>query len=150
MTIAATWENGNVQEICGEWASAMLRVKNIRFIALIATSICAFSLATLCFFRWLETQIVCTGETLASPNAAYSASAMDCSGTRFFSNQPVHYFEFSLVGPQIKRVIKTTPLPGPFFGSRSSTKVIKWQTDSSAVRFVFVGSEIRLNVKVDD
>jgi hypothetical protein len=94
-------------------------------------------LGSAALIRRLETATVCTGETRASADEKYSASVMDCSGREFFSDKEVHYFEFRVEGHGFERVITSTPLPGPYFGSRSSTQVIFWRPDSSSVRFVF-------------
>ncbi|HEV2512885.1 hypothetical protein [Bosea sp. (in: a-proteobacteria)] len=103
-------------------------------------------LAALALFRWFETMPVGTGETRRSPDGRYEASVMDYSARDFFTGAPRRWFAFRVNGPDTSYELTSTPLPGPYFGSRSSTSVIRWEPDSSAVRFVFSSSELQFKV----
>lgn len=96
--------------------------------------------------RWLQTMPVCTGETKASPDGRYTASAFDCTETGFFTGETRHWFEFRIAGPGLDYRQTGTPLPGPDFGSRSSGSVTAWEPDSSAVRFAFPAAALRFQV----
>lgn len=98
-------------------------------------------------YRWLETMPVGTGETRVSPDGRYSASVVDYFARDFLTNEPRRWFEFEVTGPGIDYKLSGTPLPGPYFGSRSSHSVVRWEPDSSAVRFVFPTSELRIGVR---
>lgn len=96
--------------------------------------------------RWLQTMPVGTGETKASPDGRYTATALDWWETGFFTGETRRWFEFRISGPGLEYRQTGTPLPGPDFGSRSSGSVITWEPDSSAVRFVFPAAELRFQV----
>lgn len=98
-------------------------------------------------YRWIETMPIGSGETRVSPDGRYSASVFEYSSRAYFTNEPRHWFEFQVAGPGIAYKLAGTPLPGPYFGSRSSHSVIRWEPDSSAVRFVFPTSELRIGVR---
>lgn len=97
-------------------------------------------------YRGLETMPVGTGEVRPSPDGRYSASVFDYFARGFFTNEEQRWFEFRVTGPGADYTFTGTPLPGPYFGSRSSHSVIRWEPDSSAVRFVFPTSELRIGV----
>ncbi|WP_199257540.1 hypothetical protein [Paracoccus binzhouensis] len=68
---------------------------------------------------------------------------MSYSRRQFWSGEAESWFEFTLDGPGIQRHLRSTPLPGPDFGSRSEgVRVNHWAPDSSAVRFVFPSATI--------
>lgn len=93
--------------------------------------------------RWLMTIPVGTGEERRSPDGRFTAAVMDYSGQDFFTGSARRWFVFRVTGPGIAHELTSTPFAGPYFGSRSSTSVIAWEADSSAVRFVFPGAELR-------
>lgn len=70
----------------------------------------------------------------------------DYSAREFFTGAQRHRFPFRVSGLDTHYELTSTPLPGPYFGSRSSVSVIRWEADSSAVRFVFPTSELRFKV----
>jgi hypothetical protein len=98
-------------------------------------------------YRWIETMPVGTGEVRVSPDGRYNASVFDYFDRDFFTNESRRWFEFRVTGPGADYTFTGTPLPGPYFGSRSSDSVIRWEPDSSAVRFVFPTSELRIGVR---
>ena len=104
----------------------------------------AFVIAALVL--WLDSQPVGTGETRASPDGRYTASVMDYSNSNLLGVWEKNWFEFRVEGPGMSHLLTSTPLPGPYFGSRSSTKIIFWEPDSSAVRFVFPSAEFRFAI----
>ena len=83
-----------------------------------------------------------TGDQMKSPNGQYEAFITDWYDEDFFGGSK-HWFEFEVRGGTPQHLI-TDPIPGPYFGSRSTTKVIFWANDSSVVRFVFPSTEIRM------
>lgn len=99
-------------------------------------------------WRSIDKMAVGTGETRMSPDERYTASATDYGGRDFFTGKPRRWFEFRVTGPGIDYRYEGTPLPGPYFGSRSSHSVVKWEADSSAVRFVFPNAELRIGVRL--
>ena len=103
-------------------------------------------LGALALLRWFETMPIGTGETRSSPDGRHEASVMDYSARDFFSGAPRRWFAFRVSGPGMHHELTSTPLPGPYFGSRSSVSVIRWEPDSSAVRFVFPAAELRFEV----
>ncbi|GGF52605.1 hypothetical protein GCM10007301_10110 [Azorhizobium oxalatiphilum] len=96
--------------------------------------------------RHLQTMPIGTGESQGSPDGRYVASVMDYTERHFFTGEPRNWFEFEIEGPGFSYRQTGTPIPGPYFGSRSSYSVIHWEPDSSAVRFVFPGAELRFKV----
>lgn len=105
--------------------------------------------AAVIFIRWLTTQPICTGEFGASPDGAYNAGVMECSDPPFFRGETRHYFEFKVTGPGVNHSLTSTAIPGPYFGSRSSHKVIFWDKEPAAVRFVFPSAELRFETRPD-
>jgi hypothetical protein len=85
-----------------------------------------------------------TGECIESPNKKYEADVMDYSSKRFWSKE-CRWFEFELRSKdgKILRYLKTDPIEGPYFGSRSSHKIVFWKEDSSEVVFKFPDVEIK-------
>jgi hypothetical protein len=108
------------------------------FGALIAASVLAS-------WRYLDTMAVGTGEIRRSPDGRYTASVMDYSGRSFFTNAPRRWFEIKVEGPGTTVALVSTPFPGPYFGSRSSHRVVLWEADSTAVRFVFPTATLRFS-----
>ncbi|MGU3495060.1 hypothetical protein ACLBXM_13540 [Xanthobacteraceae bacterium A53D] len=98
-------------------------------------------------YRHLHTMPVGTGETKSSPDGLYRASVTDWADRHFITGEPRRWFEFEISGPGLDYRQTGSPLPGPYFGSRSSHSVIMWEADSSAVRFVFPAAELRFGVK---
>lgn len=97
-------------------------------------------------WRWVATMSVGTGETRVSPDGRFTASAMEFSDRHFVTGEARRWFEFRVTGPGLDYRYEGTPLPGPYFGSRSSHSVVRWEADSSAVRFVFPNAELRFAV----
>ena len=83
-----------------------------------------------------------TGDSAKSPNGRYEAFVTDWYDESFFGRSR-HWFEFEVRGGSPQKLV-TDPIPGPYFGSRSTNTVIFWADDSSVVRFVFPASEIRM------
>ena len=96
------------------------------------------------FLVWLYFQPVGTGEFRSSPDGRYEASVMDFTQESLFGDEAKRWFEFRVEGPGLTYVLTREPLPGPYFGSRSSMRIIFWEPDSSAVRFVFPSAELRV------
>ena len=84
-----------------------------------------------------------TGESKKSPNGRFEASATDYYDESFWGRSR-HWFEFELLGGTKRQRVVTDPIPGPYFGSRSTHSVIFWADDSSSVRFVFPTVEIAM------
>lgn len=99
--------------------------------------ILAIVLTGLLLIRLADSQPFGTGETRMSPDGRFRASVMSFSARDFWSGASREWFEFSVQGPGLDHQMTTTPIPGPYFGSRSSHHVIFWDADSGAVRFVF-------------
>jgi hypothetical protein len=83
-----------------------------------------------------------TGESTKSPDGRYEAHVTDFYDESYFGNSR-QWFEFRISGGSSHRLV-TDPIPGPYFGSRSTNTVIYWSDDSSFVRFVFPAAEIRM------
>lgn len=98
-------------------------------------------------WRALATMTVGTGETRMSPDGRFTASATEFMGRDFFTGKARRWFAFRVMGDGIDYRYEGTPLPGPYFGSRSSHSVVRWEADSSAVRFVFPTAELRFGVR---
>lgn len=111
--------------------------------ACILAVLVAVSVVLLAGLRWLDTMPVGTGEERRSPDGRFTASVMDYTERHFLTGKPRRWFEFRVTGPGVAHKLTSTPFPGPYFGSRSSTRVIAWEPDSSAVRFVFPSAELR-------
>ena len=94
--------------------------------------------------RYLDSLPVGTGETRVSPDGRFTASVYDFHRKQFFGGESESWFDFSVTGPDVAFAMKSTPLPAPYFGSRSSHSVIRWEADSSAVTFVFSNSQLRV------
>jgi hypothetical protein len=82
-----------------------------------------------------------TGESKRSPDGRFEAHITDWYDESFFGTQR-RWFEFEVTGGAYQKIV-TDPIPGPYFGSRSTNRVIHWSDDSAVVRFVFPGREIR-------
>jgi len=103
--------------------------------------------------RYLQVAVnhIGTGETVASPNEKYDATAHAWWSESFLGSKR-HWFEFGVRNAHsgnIIRIIETPPIKGPQFGSRSSHSVIKWKETSDAVTFTFPDVEIRMMVHPD-
>lgn len=105
--------------------------------------------AALVLTWWLDCQPIGTGETRASPDGRYRASVHDFQARKFWTGEQLRWFEFTISGPGIDHSLRSSPLPGPYFGSRPPVQVIFWQPDSSSVRFVFPTSELRFDMAAD-
>lgn len=110
------------------------------------TSLFLVGLLITFFAGWRVLQVMAypigTGESRMSPDGRYEAHVTDWYDESFFGSQR-HWFEFSITRGSSQRLI-TDPIPGPYFGSRSSHKVIYWDDSSSSVRFVFPTMEIKM------
>ena len=98
-------------------------------------------------YRCLETMPVGTGEARPSPDGRFRASVMDYSERSFLAGTARRWFHIRVEGPGILYDFTSLPLPGPYFGSRSSHSVVFWEPDSSAVRFVFPTATLRLRTR---
>lgn len=83
-----------------------------------------------------------SGESKKSPDGRFEAHVTDWYAESYFGQQR-HWFEFKISGGRSPRLV-TDPVPGPYFGSRSTNTVIEWAEDSSFVRFVFPTMELRM------
>jgi len=83
-----------------------------------------------------------TGESKKSPDGRFEAHVTDWYDESYFGHQR-QWFEFRVTGGSSQRLV-TDPIPGPYFGSRSTNTVIYWSDDSAFVRFVFPATEIRM------
>lgn len=100
-----------------------------------------------CFI--VSTSLVGTGESQVSPNGQYEATAYEWHQESFWGEKKT-WFKFSLSKVDSKAVLQaleTTPIKGPYFGSRSSHKVVKWHESSTAVNFEFPNTTITFNVE---
>jgi hypothetical protein len=97
--------------------------------------------------RYLDTMAVGTGETRPSPDGRFTASVTDWSRRGFLTGTAHRWFEYRVEGPGVRHKLVGEPVPGPYFGSRSSHRVIQWNADSSAVDFVFPGTTIRITLE---
>lgn len=98
-------------------------------------------------YRYLETMPVGTGETRPSPDGRFRASVIDYSERSFFTGTARRWFHIRIEGPGILYDVISLPLPGPYFGSRSSHSVVFWEPDSSAVRFVFPTATLQFSTR---
>ena len=90
-----------------------------------------------------------TGEIRESPNRKYRATASDWASESFWG-QKRRWFEFKIEDATSGRAIRgleTDPIAGPYFGSRSSHRVIFWNEDSTEVTFEFPGIDIKMRVE---
>jgi hypothetical protein len=83
-----------------------------------------------------------TGESKKSPDGRYAAHVTDWYDESYFGHTR-QWFEFRVTGGSSQRLV-TDPIPGPYFGSRSTNTIVYWADDSSFVRFVFPATEIRM------
>ncbi|UCG47888.1 MAG: hypothetical protein JSU94_20715 [Phycisphaerales bacterium] len=93
-----------------------------------------------------------TGETAKSPNGRYEASAMEWHSESFWGRKR-HWLRFEIKDVKsgaVVNTLETTPIEGPYFGSRSDHRVVFWSDDSREVRFVFPTVEIKMAVEADD
>ena len=82
---------------------------------------------------------IATGESIDSPNGKYVASVMDHYSDSFWGEKRQWFrlkVEDGATGEIIEEV-DTNPIDTPYFGSRSSHRVVFWAKDSSAVEFRF-------------
>jgi hypothetical protein len=90
-----------------------------------------------------------TGESKPSPNNEFIATAFDWSSESFFGKTRFWY-EFKIENKnshELIQQIETTPIPGPYFGSRSSHSVINWNENSSEVVFTFPTLELKMKTE---
>ena len=99
-------------------------------------------------WRRFQSMPIGTGETRLSPDGKYTASIMDNFAEDFWTGSPRRWFTIRVDGPNVAYEYNGPPLPGPYFGSRSSVSVIHWSPDSSFVRFVFPTAEIRFETRL--
>lgn len=84
-----------------------------------------------------------TGETRTSPNGQYEASVLDFTGEDFLGKTH-QWFEFKIKSKSTTKKFTTSPISEIYFGSRSHNQVIFWESDSSAVKFIFPEAEVRV------
>lgn len=101
-------------------------------------------------YRYVQTlaSSVGTGETRKSPDKQYQATAYDWTSVSFWG-QERHRFEFKVedtASGQVIQRLETDPIPGPYFGSRSSHSVVHWCQDSTEVLFKFPDIDIKMKV----
>ena len=92
-----------------------------------------------------------TGESKPSPNGAFTAHAMDMNSESFWGKKR-SWFEFTLENSSsghILQELETDPINGPYFGSRDSYSVIRWDSNSTEVVFWFPSTEIKMKVEPD-
>ena len=90
-----------------------------------------------------------TGETRESPDKKYQATAYDWSSESFWGTKR-HWFEFKIEEVTSGRTVQkleTDPIAGPYFGSRSSHRVVHWKDDSTEVIFRFPHIDISMRVE---
>ena len=95
-------------------------------------------------WRYLQVMPVGSGETRGSPDGRFTASVTDWSERSFLTGTPRRWFEYRLEGPGARHDLIGNPIPGPFFGSRSAHRVIRWSEDGSFVDFVFPDATLRI------
>ncbi|WP_019998826.1 Tsi3 family protein [Aureimonas ureilytica] len=101
-------------------------------------------LSVAAFVRALHVMPVGTGETRASPDGRLTASVMDWSERGFLTDAPYRWFEYRVEEPGVHHALSGNPIDGPYFGSRSSHRVIRWSDDGAFVEFVFPDTTLRL------
>ncbi|WP_019998636.1 Tsi3 family protein [Aureimonas ureilytica] len=106
----------------------------------------ALLLAVAAFVRALHVMPVGTGETRASADGRFTASVMDWSERGFLTNSLHRWFEYRIEGPGVHHALSGNPIDGPYFGSRSAHRVIRWSEDGGFVNFVFPGMTLRVTV----
>lgn len=94
--------------------------------------------------RYAETMPVGTGERRASPDGRFTAAVTDWFERGFFTGAPHRWFSYEVEGAGVRHAVVGEPVEGPYFGSRSSHRVIRWASDSSAVEFVFPARTLRI------
>jgi len=87
-----------------------------------------------------------TGETRASPDGRFTASVTDWSESGFLTGTPRRWFQYRVDGPGVHHDLVGDPVDGPYFGSRSSHRVIRWSDDGTFVDFVFPDTTLRLTI----
>lgn len=129
----------------GQRGRAMTRRGRLRpILLLLAGAFLALLLGLGLMLRWIDSQPIGSGENALSPDGLYRASAMDFSQKSFWTGKVRTWFEFRVTGPDQDWQLTSSAIPGPDFGSRSDHRVIEWQPDSAAVRFVFPGVTLRI------
>jgi hypothetical protein len=106
--------------------------------------LCVVAALAVAAYRYIQTMPVGTGETAVSPDGRYTASIMDWTRRDYLSGAPQRWFEYQVKGQAGSYRVVTRPVEGPYFGSRSSQRVIRWREDSSAVDFVFPGKTLHI------
>lgn len=120
-------------------SSPMLRILAV------VIALCLLLLAALLIGqRWIGSQTFGTGECRPSPDTRYMACVHSYTKDSFWTGKTRHWFEFRLTGPDLDDTLTTSPIAGPYFGSRSNHQVVFWQPDSRAVRFVFPNATLRI------
>lgn len=114
----------------------------------------AFTMLTLLLvwallLRWIDSQPAGTGESVPAPDGLHSASVMSYTEKDFWTGEIRNWFEFRVSGPGQDKLLTTSPIPGPYFGSRSSHRVAYWDADSTAVQFVFPTFTLRIETRPD-
>ncbi|MBN2713637.1 MAG: hypothetical protein JXR97_14545 [Planctomycetes bacterium] len=93
-----------------------------------------------------------TGETKKSPDNNYQATAYAWSSESFWGEKR-SWFEFKIEDVKSGNVVQkleTDPIAGPYFGSRSSYRIIYWKDDSSEVIFKFPYIDIKMRIKPEE
>ena len=114
---------------------------------LVTILIIGFVVLCLCGIGYRYFQIlpypIGSGEEGKSPDGHYIAHVTNYYDEDFWGHSS-NWYEFELKnlnGRQI-RFWRTNPIQSAYFGSRSDVNVVRWESDSSAVRFTFPGIEV--------
>ncbi len=96
-------------------------------------------------YRYFQIPVYPIGswEESKSPDGHYIACVTDYFDENFWGHK-TRWYEFELKEPNDRQIRfwRTDPIPSASFGSRSNTKVVHWESDSSEVRFTFPGVEV--------
>ena len=110
----------------------------------IGAALLVFVITAFVALRWLNSQRICAGENARSPDGRYLAEIWDCSKKDFWTGEPHAWLDFTLAGPGIDYDLTSKPIDGLAVG-RDGRNVIRWEPDSSAVRFDLGSGELRLS-----
>lgn len=118
---------------------------------IIIASLFVFIIVISIIYRYIQVYPypIGTGEESTSPNGKYIASITSYNDMDFWGRE-TSWFEFELTNKSENSVIhrlKTEPIPGPYFGSRSSHNVIFWSEDSKEVKYIFPAIDICIKTK---
>jgi hypothetical protein len=121
--------------------------KKIKIISIAVSTIILFLITGRILLLFLFNNVK-TGEYKASPNGIYEATIYTCTTESFFGEYE-SWYEYKVINLKTEEVLhqfNTDPIDGPFFGSRSSHSVIKWDQHSNKVFYIFPKTEIILKL----